>query len=297
MKIFSKYLICLVLGILSPGVHAAIEVVDDIGQKIWLKSPAERVISLAPHATELLFASGATEQVVGTVSFSDFPEKAKKIQRIGSYNKFDLETIVAMKPDLIIAWESGNTLSRIDEVRKLGVPVYINEPRSFSDISSTIRKLGLLLGTVKVAQAEAELFDRKLIKLKNKYINKPTVSVFYQVWNKPVFTINGEHLISKVIELCGGKNIFSELSVLSPQIGTESVLQRNPEVIVAGISKGRENWLNEWKKWPGLRAVKNKNLYTIKADLIVRHTPRILLGTIDMCHILDKVRVKREKYK
>jgi len=289
MKLFFKHALffyCLVVNISQ----AEIQVMDDAGQKIVLQQVAKRIVSLAPHTTELLFDAGADQQIVGTVSFSDYPEKAKSIQRIGSYNKFDLEVIVSLKPDLIVAWKSGNTLARIDEVKALGFPVFINEPRDFKDISKSLMRLGELLGTETIANKHAADFDRAFSQLKETNKQKSPVKIFYQVWDEPLFTINGEHLISKVIELCGGNNVFRDVSALSPQVGIESVIQRNPEVIVAGMNKARAHWLEEWKKWPGLDAVKYHHLYAIDADLIVRHTPRILLGTQKMCDILDRVR-------
>jgi len=288
---FSLFFYCVVLSF----AHAEIRVVDDIGQEIILQQTAKRIVSLAPHITELLFEAGAAQQIIGTVSYSDYPEQAKNIQRIGSYNKFDLEAIVALKPDLIVAWETGNTFARIDEVKALGFPVFINEPREFSDIPQSLIKLGKLLSTEAIANKSAANFNHVLNQLKEKNQQKPLVKIFYQVWNKPLFTVNGEHLISKVIELCGGDNVFRDMSVLSPQVGLESVLQRNPQVIVAGMNKERARWLEEWKKWPSLNAVKDNHLYGIDADLIVRHTSRILHGTQKMCDILDRVRNQKNK--
>lgn len=289
MKLILKrtlFFVCLMAGV----AQAEVQVVDDVGQKIVLQQTAKRIVSLAPHITELLFNAGATNQLVGTVSFSDYPQQAKSIQRIGSYNEFDLERIVALQPDLIIAWESGNTMTRIDQVRALGFPVFINEPRTFSDIEKSLRKLGALLGTEPAAKKAAEDFNVAIQQLMTKNKQKAAVSVFYQVWNEPLFTVNGKHLISKVIEACGGVNVFKGVPSLSPQISVEAVIQRNPDVIVAGMNKGRTHWLDEWKKWRGIKAVKDGHLYPIDADLIVRHTPRILLGTEKMCEILEQVR-------
>lgn len=276
------------------SVQAEIVVEDDIGQKIRLAEPAKKVISLAPHVTELLFDAGATDQIRGVVSFSDYPEQAKVIPRIGSYNQFDLEAIVALKPDLIIAWQKGNTMARIETVMSLGIPVFVNEPRSFEDIEATIIKFGNLLGTQQAARKRADEFNRELLRLEQENTHKSEVTVFYQVWDKPLYTVNGEHLISRVIEFCGGKNVFHEVSALSPQVSIESVLQRDPQVIVAGMARGREHWLDEWSRWSGLQAVRGQQLYAINADLIVRHTPRILQGTQRMCEIFDRVRESRK---
>jgi len=289
MKFIFKYSVFVCYIVLNLA-YAEIHVIDDVGQNITLQQAAKRVVSLAPHTTELLFEAGATQQIIGTVSFSDYPEQAKSIQRIGSYNKLDLEAIVALNPDLVVAWKTGNTFARIDEVKALGFPVFINEPREFSDIPKSLKKLGKLLGTESIANKSAADFYRVFNQLKESNQQKSSVKIFYQVWDEPLFTVNGEHLISKVIELCGGENVFKDVSALSPQVGLESVLQKNPDVIVAGMNQERTHWLEEWRKWPGLNAVKFKHLYGIDADLIVRHTPRILHGTQKMCDILDRVR-------
>lgn len=283
--------VCFVLGLVfSLNSVAEIRLLDDAGRVIVLEQPAQRIISLAPYITELLFDAGASTQVKGTVSFSDFPEAAKKIPLIGSYNQFDMEAIVASKPDLIIAWQEGNNMTRINEVMRLGVPLFISEPRDYEDIAMSIEKFGQLMATEKVASQAIKKFIHDYTVLKAANQHKSNVRVFYQVWNDPVYTVNGDHLISKVISFCGGVNVFADVAALSPQVGIESVLERNPAVIVAGMSEGREGWLDEWRKWSGLQAVKENHLYDINADLIVRHTPRILEGTQQMCQILDKVR-------
>ncbi len=289
MKLLTVLLL-IFLSAIGRMVYAEIQVVDDIGQVIKLKQSASRIISLAPHTTELIFDAGAGDRIIGTVSFSDYPEAAKKIQRIGSYDKFDLETIVSLQPDLIVAWETGNNMQRIRQVMTLGVPVFVNEPRSFEDIARSIETLGRLVGREAVAGQRAQAFRLELEKLRQQVKAGRPVRVFYQVWDDPLYTVNDKHLISKVIRLCQGENIFAELDVLSPQISMESVLERNPEVIVAGIGEGREDWLQKWQKWQGLDAVQQGHVRGINADLIVRHTPRILQGAKQMCNILDQVR-------
>ena len=289
MHLFKKILFIFV-GLCFFTAQAEIVVKDDIGEMIVLPHVAKRVISLAPHTTELLYVAGGDEQVIGAVSFSDYPEKAKQLTRVGSYNKFDLETIVSLNPDLIVAWESGNTMSKIDEVKKLGIKVFVNEPRTFDDIQKSIINLGKLLGTEEAAEKQADLFGVRLKALQEKNKNKSTVRVFYQVWNDPLFTINGDHLINRAIDLCGGDNVFKDLNVLSPQVSVEAVIEQDPDAIIAGTGEGRSHWLGEWKKWQAMKAVKNQHLYAINADVIVRHTPRILQGAEMLCQHLDKVR-------
>lgn len=286
MKIFFAAIICLFTQL----VHADITVIDDAGRTLVLKKPAKRVISLSPHITELLYAAGAKNQVVAAVSFSDYPPQAKKLPLIGSYNKFDMEAILAQTPDLIVAWQSGNPKVQVEQLIQLGFKVYISEPREFEDVAKDIKQLGILLGTQNQSDVVAENYLRELQRLRKQYSQRQPVRVFYQVWNHPLFTVNGEQLISKVISLCGGINVFSDLAVLSPQITIESVIAKNPDVIFYGSHETREDWADDWRQWKNIKAVANNHLFGIHADLIVRHTPRILQGAKQMCEHLERVR-------
>ena len=286
MKIFFAAIFCLFTQL----VHADITVIDDAGRTLLLKKPAERVISLSPHITELLYAAGAKNQLVAAVSYSDYPPQAKKLPLIGSYNKFDMEAILAQTPDLIVAWQSGNPKAQVEQLIQLGFKVYISEPREFEDVAKDIKQLGVLLGTQRQSDVLAENYLRELQRLRKQYSQRQQVRVFYQVWNHPLFTVNGEQLISKVINLCGGINVFSDLAVLSPQITIESVIAKNPDVIFYGSHETREDWADDWRQWKNIKAVANNHLFGIHADLIVRHTPRILQGAKQMCEHLERVR-------
>lgn len=270
-----------------------ISVLDDIGHTVTLKQPAKRIISLAPHVTELLFAAGAGEQVVGVVSYSDFPEAAKKLPQVGAYNAFDLEAIVALKPDLIVAWESTNPAGALEKLQSMAIPVFYSEPRLLEDVATNLERLGQLTGNEEVANRASRAYRKNLAKLRAQYSGKKHVSVFYQIWHQPLMTINGEHIISQVINLCGGRNVFFSQQILAPKISLESVLQENPEVVVAGNSAlNHPNWKDDWKKWPSLKAVKNDHLFYINPDIIQRHTPRILQGADVLCQQLESVRAK-----
>jgi iron complex transport system substrate-binding protein len=270
---------------------ADISVRDDSGASVSLPKPAQRVISLAPHVTELLYAAGGGDAVVGAVSYSDYPPAAKRLPRVGSYNAFDLEAIVALQPDLIVAWKSGNPSSPVEKLRQLGIPVFLSEPHALEDVASNLRRLGQLLGSETVADAASEAFLARLAALRSAYQGKAPVSVFYQVWYQPLMTINGEHLISQVIELCGGRNVFADLPTLAPKVSLEAVLAKNPEAIVAGSAADKHpQWKQDWRRWPQLRAVQQDNLVYVNPDLLQRHTPRILQGASTLCRQLDQVR-------
>lgn len=273
--------------------QTSISVIDDAGRTVELKSPAKRIISLAPHITESLFAAGVGDKIIGAVSYSDYPEAAKKIPRVGGYPTLDIERIVSLKPDLVIAWASGNNANQVGKLISLGLTVFMSEPRYPKDIAYTIQRFGVLAGTTDVATKSYNDFMQHYESLKKRYSTKEKVNVFYQIWNKPLMTISGEHLISDIIELCGGKNVFASIKILTPRISIESVISSNSDVIVSGgMGKARPEWLDDWKAWPTVPAVKNKQLYYVDPSLMQRVGPRILDGADKLCEIFDKVRNK-----
>ena len=271
--------------------QAGVSVVDDTGQRVQLEQPARRIISLAPHITELLFSAGAGERIVGVVDYSDYPPAAKGLTRIGSYNAVDMERILALQPDLVIGWASGNPPALLEQLRSLGLTVFLSEPRTLDDVASNLERFGQLAGTQATAQAAADAFRHRLQALRGQYSAREPVSVFYQIWFQPLMTINGEHLISKVIALCGGRNVFAELPALVPKLDIEAVLAADPQAIVAGVRKpGDAAWQKDWQRWPQLRAVKGRHLISVPADLLQRHTLRILDGAELLCGELDHLR-------
>ena len=253
--------------------------------------PARRILSLAPHITELLFAVGAGEWIVGTVQFSNYPPEAQKIPRIGSYEQFDMEAIVDLAPDLIVAWPGGNPQPQLEKLEQLGFTLFPSNPQRMIDIPLDMRRLGERVGTTAIASAQATKFEQAYQQLRQRFANKTKVRVFYQIWNHPLMTVNGQHLIDDIIRLCGGENIFSALAVLAPTVSIEAVLQANPHTIIAsGMTEERPEWLDDWRQWPQLTAVSQNNLFVIPPDLIQRHTPRIMMGAIQMCEHLEAVR-------
>jgi iron complex transport system substrate-binding protein len=279
------------LAVCGAAADAEIRLVDDSGQTVVLKAPAQRIISLAPHVTELLYTAGAGERIVGTVEYSNYPESAKKIARVGTNVQLDLERIVSLEPDLIVVWLHGSAHRQLDQLRKLGVPVFYNEPRRLEDIARSITQFGELAGTQAVAAQAARAFLTREAELRMRYAGRTPVRVFYQIWQKPLMTINGDHLISDVIRLCGGENVFADLKPLVPVISTEAVLQADPEAIGTAIIDGKaQDGLDSWKKWPQLSASARNNFFLIHTDLISRHTSRILEGAQQMCEHLDAAR-------
>ena len=294
MKRFLRTLLpCLPLLAGAPA-HAERAATDDTGTQISLHAPARRIIALAPHVTELVFAAGAGDRLVGVVEFSDFPAAAKALPRVGNYTRFDLEAIAALSPDLVIAWQSGNPAAPLDRLRALGIAVYVTEADALTDVPRTLRDIGTLAGSETQANAAADAFIQRVDALRAAYSARPPVSVFYQIWHQPLMTINDRHIISDVIRLCGGRNAFASLTLLAPKISVEAVLAADPEVIVAsGMDEARPEWLDAWRRWRQLSAVVRDNLFFIPPDLIQRHTPRILDGAELLCHHLAQARARR----
>ena len=212
----------LLLLLFSPICHADITVSDFVGREVRLEQPARRIVALAPHIVENIYSAGAGEALVGVVSYSDYPLSAKVIPKVGSYKAFSLETILALQPDLVVMWASGNGMTTLDDLAALKVPVYVSEPRGLVDIGRAIRDYGTLAGSETTAEQEAFRIDRAISQLAAENNGRESISVLYQVWHEPLQTLNGKHLISAVIELCGGYNIFADAVSLAPKISIES---------------------------------------------------------------------------
>jgi len=273
--------------------NAQVSVRDDYGHEIRLEQPASRIVSLAPHLTELLYAAGAGSRLVGAVEFSDFPAAARALPQVGSDARIDLEAVLALRPDLVVAWPNAGSLRAVERLAQLGLPVFRSEPRELDDVARTLQRLGRLAGSQAQAESAAAAFRARAAALEKRYAAQRKVRVFYQIWDRPLLTVNGDHIISKVIALCGGENVFAGLPLLVPEVDREAVLRANPEAIVAsGSNDAQPQWLEMWRQFPGLAAAARGQLYAIPADLIQRQTPRILDGAERLCGRLEGVRAR-----
>ena len=287
-------------ALLLPALPAAatVSAVDDTGQTVTLAQPARRVISLAPHVTEMLFAAGGGDRIAGTVSYSDYPPQAREIARVGDNKALDLERIAALKPDLIVVWRHGNAQKQADRLRALGIPLFYSEPRRLAAIPDNIEKLGTLLGTEATARRAADGFRQQVETLRKTYAARPPVTVFYQVWQQPLMTLNGQHLVSDMLTLCGGRNLFAAEAPLVPTVSVEAVIAGNPEAMVtAGIGATRSDQplpdFEMWRRWKQVTAVARNNLFVIDGDLINRAGPRAVQGAAQICKDLDTARSRR----
>jgi iron complex transport system substrate-binding protein len=296
MRSSLKLIHALFLGsaLLAANAHSEICVTDDSGAQLCLPKAAQRIIALSPGATELVYAAGAGDKLVAAVSFSDYPDAAKKLPRVGSYNRFDQEAILALKPDLLIGWLSGNPREQLSQLQALGMPIYYSELRAFEDVASSLERFGILAGTADTANTAAATFRIGVDNLRARYSDAAPVSVFQQIWINPLMTVNNEHIISEATRICGGVNVFGDLPNLTARIDNEAVLAANPEAIIAG-GMGEENhdWLKDWRRFSGLTAVRRNNLFFIPPSTIQRPTPRLLQGTTMLCEHLDTARGRR----
>ena len=285
-----RFCTLLLSGLMLHPAWAEVGVVDDAGTAVVLEKPAQRIVSLAPYLVELLFAAGAGEALVGVTEFSDYPQAARALPLVGGSGWLDTEAIMALQPDLVLAWQSGNPATQLERLQSLGITVFISEPRQLQDIPATLQRLGHLAATESAAAAEADSFNKRYNALRDRYSSRSRVRLFYQIWNQPLMTLNGEHIFGDVVRLCGGVNIFDELSALAPQVNIEAVLQADPDVIVVASDPGDVSLLLPWQRWPQLSAVKQGHVYNIQRELLVRHSPRILDGAERLCELLEAAR-------
>ncbi len=268
--------------------------VDDGGREVRLPGPAHRIVSLAPHVTETLYEVGAGGSIVGTVGSSDYPEAARKIPRVGDHGTLDLERIVALKPDLIVGWRHGNSEAQLARLRSLGIPVFESEPGSLDAIASSLLRLGQLAGMRDAAERAAARYTARLARLRREYAGRAPVRVFYEVWARPLLTVNGAQIISDAIRSCGGRNVFAAAPLLVPAIDAEAVVAADPDVIVASAdpadAPGR---LAGWRRLRGLRASAAGNLVVLRTVTLGRQSPRILDGVALLCRALEAVRRRR----
>ncbi|WP_244119473.1 cobalamin-binding protein [Burkholderia gladioli] len=276
----------------------AITVIDDAGRIVTLSAPARRVISVAPHATELLYAAGGAAAMVGAVSYSDYPEAARALPRVGDNRSLDLERIVALKPDLIVVWRHGNADRQTAQLAALGIPLYFSEPKRLDDVAVSLDKLGRLLGTRAQADRAAADYRQRIAALRARYAARPPVTVFLQIWDRPLTTLNGAQIVSDVLRLCGGRNVFAALQPVAPTVSDEAVLAADPEAIVATAQGATASdaslpSLERWRRWPSLAAVARSNLFAVDGDWLTRPTPRLALGAEQVCRDLETARERR----
>lgn len=272
----------LLLFLYFTSAQAELRLTDDLGHTLVLPAPPQRIVSLAPHITELLFAAGAGARLVAVVDYSDYPPEAQRLPRIGDATRIDHERLLALQPDLVIAWASGTPARELDALRRLGVPLYLSAPRRLGAIGAQLRQFGLLARSTAQAERAAQDYERRLAALRARYAHVQRRTVFYQLALQPLLTINREHIINDVLDLCGAANPFADLPVLTPRVAIEAVLDARPEAVILALYPGEKVADTErfWRRY-GLSA--DTRFIGVPGDYIHRATPRILEGVERIC--------------
>ena len=282
---------------------AQVQALDTAGRRIVLPAPAQRIVSLAPHLTELVFAAGAGDRLVAASDYSDFPPEAARLPRVASATGIDLERLLVLKPDLVLAWRLDATAKALDRIESLGLPLAYLEPHRLEEIARALEVVGTLAGTEPIATREAARLREELNRLKTRYRGAEQIDVFYQAADRPLMTLNGRHFISDAIRLCGGRNVFADAPLIASPIDAEAVLAADPQVIVAARSgtdaasgvPADTSWQAQWRRFPRMRAVRDGNLLAIDAEQMSRHGPRAIAATGKLCALLDEARSREAR--
>lgn len=283
-----------VLMLASLPLQAAIVVQDDSGRQVTLARPAQRVVATSPHAAELLFAAGGAGKVVGAVKYADHPPEAARLPQVGDSSQIDIERLLALRPDLLVVWHSGNTARQLEQLRALNIPMFHSEPETLNQIGADIDKLGRLMGTETAARTAAASFRAKIAALQARYAQRPPVRVFYQVWDQPLFTLGGKQIVNDVIKLCGGVNVFAGAQVKAPQVSVEAVLGQDPEVVFSGERHDPQDLgALLWKQYPNLLATRRSNLFMLSGERLARPGPRMAEGAAELCERIEQARQRR----
>ncbi len=281
-------------GVEPPGRAAARAVTDDLGGEVRVPAAPLRIVSLTPGATEMLFAAGAGGQILATVEYSSEPPAARTVPRIGDVAAIDLERLVALRPDVVIAWPAGGNPAQRAKIGALGIPLYQQQVARLADLPGSLRRLGALAGTGRVAQPAAAALEARLSALRQTYSRGSAAgerpSVLLQVWNRPIYTIGGRHLMSDALEVCGARNVFADLPEPSPLVDTEAIIARNPDIIVAAAPPGEgAAWVADWQRLPGLAAVRKRRVVAFENQALSRLGPSVLDATEELCRTIARI--------
>jgi iron complex transport system substrate-binding protein len=248
-----------------------------------------RILSLAPNLTEIAYAAGAGGLLVGTVDYSDYPAAAQRVPRVGDAWRVDTERVLALRPDVVLAWATGTPQATVSQLRRLGLNVVEVQTQRLADIPVALRRVGQLAGTGTIAGEAAREFDARVAGQRALYANRAPVTAFIQIDDDPLYTVNGRHVISEIVELCGGRNVFDDLPQLAPAISAEAVLAADPQLILTTDDTITDP-LAQWQRWPRLQAVAAGTVYALPSDLVTRASPRLAEGVAVTCAAIERAR-------
>jgi iron complex transport system substrate-binding protein len=268
-------------------------VTDDLGRSVAVARAPLRMVSLSPGATEMLFAAGAGAQVIATVEYSDEPPAARAVPRIGDAAAIDMERLVALRPDVVVAWPAGGNPAQRAKLGVLGLAIYDQQVERLSDVPGSLRRLGVLAGTQATAERAAASLEARLAALARTYSaggdrRRPTVLL--QVWNRPIYTVGGKHLMSDALALCGARNVFADLPEPGPLVDIEAVIARNPDIIIAAAPPGEGSaWVADWQHFPALAAVRAHRVVAFEDQALSRLGPSVVDATEELCRTIARV--------
>jgi len=276
-----------------PVTGRALTLVDDSGQAVTLPRTPTRIVSLAPGATEMLFAAGAGPRVIATVQYSDEPPAARAVPRIGDSSAVDLERLLTLHPDVVVFWPTGNNAAQVDKIRALHIPLYGQQINALADLAPSLRRLGALTDSRATADAAARAVESELEMLRAKFAARRRVRVLLQVWDHPIYTVGGAQPLTDALHICGADNIFSDLRAAGPAVTVEAVVARNPDAIIASAAADTARaWLAEWRRFPALRAVVTGSLWAFSDPRLTRLGPSVLPATRELCTLIEQVRAR-----
>lgn len=272
--------------------RASVTVTDDFGRRVTVRYPPRRIVSLAPGATEMLIAAGAGRELAATIRYSGQPASESQLPKIGTADAVDMERLMAVRPDVVVVWPDGDNPAEIATIERVGIPVYRQEADTLQGIGASLRRLGRLTGTRRVADREAGRLEARLASLRKRYAgtgSPPTVLL--EVWNRPLYTVGGKELMSDALRVCGARNVFADLPQRAPAIGIGAVLARDPDMIIAVAPPGRgAAWLARWRRFPFLRAVRTGRLLAFEDQRLSGLGPGVIDATAALCRKIAALR-------
>jgi iron complex transport system substrate-binding protein len=292
MRVVYRAVLCSVLA-LVPAAFASVTVTDDLGHALTLPRVPERIVSLSTGATEMLYGVGAGDRLIATVEYSDEPPAAQRLPRIGDAASIDVERLIALHADVVVVWPRGNNPAQLAAIERLGLPIYREQVDTFRDFPASMRRLGMLAGTSATADQAARVFEGQLAALAARHADRRPVSVLLQIWDHPIYTVGGKHLMSDALRLCGARNVFAELEAAAPVVDIEAVIARDPDLIIAAAPPGAAaGWLARWRAFPALNAVRLRKLIAFEDQRLTRLGPSALAATDHLCRVIDAARAR-----
>jgi iron complex transport system substrate-binding protein len=277
----------------AAGTPATRTVGDDLGRAVAVRPPPLRIVSLTPGATEMLFSAGAQAQLIATVEYSEEPPAARRVPRIGDVAAVDMERLVALHPDVVVAWPAGGNPAQRQKIAALGIAVYEQQVLRLADLPGSVRRLGVLAGTAPAAGRAAHELEARLVALERTYgarSGQARPAVLLQVWNRPIYTVGGQHLMSDALAICGARNVFADLPEAGPVVDIEAVIARNPDIIIAAAPRGEgAAWLADWKRFGSLKAVRGGGLVAFENQALSRLGPSVIDATEELCRTIARV--------